>query len=266
MNRNLLLIAAVAALSTGLLAQPSVWPPSPAHLTMAIWPGTPPGAKTSLPPETDMNAVKTKTMAGRPYIRLGNVSTPTITLYKPTGKNTGAAIVVFPGGGYQILSWTWKARRCATGSTRGRHLRAAEVSRARLAGLIPSPLPRCRTRSARWDWCGCTLPSGASIPNRVGVLGFSAGGHLVGGHQQPLRKAALRSDRRRRQAELPAGLLRWFCIPATWRWRTRTSRPIPTFIPRRTRRPRSSCRPRTIRFTWRIGGVLHAVEECQGAG
>lgn len=43
-------------------------------------------------------------VAGRPYVYLDNVSRPTITVYSPKGKNTGAAIVVFPGGGYQILA------------------------------------------------------------------------------------------------------------------------------------------------------------------
>ena len=33
-----------------------------------------------------------------------NVTRPTMTIYSPTGKNTGAAVVVFPGGGYQMLA------------------------------------------------------------------------------------------------------------------------------------------------------------------
>ena len=73
-----------------------------------------------------------RTMAGRPYIRLTNVSTPTITLYKPTGKNTGAAVVVFPGGGYQILSIDLEGTEvCDWLNSDRRDLRAAEVSRAR---------------------------------------------------------------------------------------------------------------------------------------
>jgi acetyl esterase/lipase len=178
MNRNLLLIAAVAALSTGLLAQPSVWPPSPAHLTMAIWPGTPPGAKTSLPPETDMNAVKTKTMAGRPYIRLGNVSTPAITLYKPTGKNTGAAIVVFPGGGYQILSVDLEGTEVCD------WLNSAGITCVLLKYRVPDSGPYPKSAAALQDAqraMGLVRLHAAEWgidPNRIGVLGFSAGGHL----------------------------------------------------------------------------------------
>ncbi|MGH9560902.1 MAG: alpha/beta hydrolase, partial [Terracidiphilus sp.] len=71
---------------------------------MPIWPSTPPGATANLPPEVDENTPQSPKIAGRPIIRLGNVSTPTVTVYPPKGKNTGAAIVVFPGGGYHILA------------------------------------------------------------------------------------------------------------------------------------------------------------------
>src|SRR6185369_11443021 len=44
-------------------------------------------------------------VAGKRVIRLGNVSAPTISIYRaPKGKDTGAAVLVFPGGGYNILA------------------------------------------------------------------------------------------------------------------------------------------------------------------
>src|SRR5204863_8948929 len=43
-------------------------------------------------------------VAGRPWVEVGNVSRPTMTVYSPKGKNTGVAVVVFPGGGYQGLA------------------------------------------------------------------------------------------------------------------------------------------------------------------
>jgi acetyl esterase/lipase len=97
----LLFVVAVSALSLTLAAQPSGWPPSPGHLTLNLWPGVAPGEPANLPPEADTTTAKDQLIAGRPVVRLGNVSTPTLTLYPPKGKNTGAAVVVFPGGGYQ---------------------------------------------------------------------------------------------------------------------------------------------------------------------
>jgi hypothetical protein len=41
---------------------------------------------------------------GRPAVGVSNVTRPTMTVYSPNGKNTGAAVVVFPGGGYQVLA------------------------------------------------------------------------------------------------------------------------------------------------------------------
>jgi len=104
MNRNLLFLAAMGAFSTGLAAQPSGWPPSAEHPTIAVWPGAAPGAPANPPAEADMTTAKDNLIAGRPLVRLGNVSAPTLTLYTPKGKNTGAAVVVFPGGGYNILA------------------------------------------------------------------------------------------------------------------------------------------------------------------
>jgi len=43
-------------------------------------------------------------VAGKPYTWVSNVTRPTMTVYAPEGKNTGAAVVVLPGGGFQILA------------------------------------------------------------------------------------------------------------------------------------------------------------------
>src|SRR6202008_198975 len=43
-------------------------------------------------------------VAGRPAVAVSNGTRPTATVYSPNGKNTGAAVLVFPGGGYQILA------------------------------------------------------------------------------------------------------------------------------------------------------------------
>ena len=104
MRNCLLIIAALAAASSALFAQTPAWPPSPDHLTMPLWPNGAPGAQPSAGPEGDMTTAKDNRPGGKPVIRIGNVSNPTLTLYTPKGKNTGAAVVVFPGGGYRILA------------------------------------------------------------------------------------------------------------------------------------------------------------------
>lgn len=169
----------LVASSTALWAQGSGWPPSADHLTMPLWPHTAPGEPANLPPEADLNADKSATAGGRPYIRLGNISTPTLTLYKPAGTALGAAVLVFPGGGYKILSvdlegteiCDWlnsigvtcvlvKYRVPNTGPYPDSPLALEDAQRA--MGLV-------RQHAAEWG----------IDPGRVGVLGFSAGAHLA---------------------------------------------------------------------------------------
>jgi acetyl esterase/lipase len=83
---------------------PVAWQPSSGHTQIPIWPKGAPDAKPNPAAESDATTAKDNLIASKPLIRLGNVSTPTITLYQPTTKPTGAAIVVFPGGGYHILA------------------------------------------------------------------------------------------------------------------------------------------------------------------
>src|SRR6266446_4772485 len=87
----------------GLSAQTPAWQPSPGHTQVPIWPKEPPDAQPVAGPET-VKTVKDSPVAGRPWLAVENVSQPTMTIYSPKGKNTGAAVVVFPGGGYEILA------------------------------------------------------------------------------------------------------------------------------------------------------------------
>jgi len=82
-----------------LCAQTLSWRPSPEHTQVPIWPGTPPNAQAVAGPEY------TQTVGEDPpgAVVVGKVSRLSITVYSPTGRNTGAAVVVFPGGGYWVL-------------------------------------------------------------------------------------------------------------------------------------------------------------------
>src|ERR1700674_5131079 len=100
---SLVFAVGVVCACGGLSAQKSTWQPSPGHRQVPLWPGAVPDARPVTVPETF--ATETKDLvAGRPWVYVSNVSRPTITVYSPKGKNTGAAVVVFPGGGYQILA------------------------------------------------------------------------------------------------------------------------------------------------------------------
>jgi len=179
---KVMLYASAAAFAAGACAQDSgstpPWPPSAEYLTIPIWPGTAPGEKPDMPPETNVNAAGTKKMAGRPYIRLTNVSTPTITLYKPKLKKTDAAVVVFPGGGYQILSMDLEGTEVCN------WLNRIGVTCVLLKYRVPDSGPYPKSAAALQDAqraMGLVRLHAAEWginPREVGVLGFSAGGHL----------------------------------------------------------------------------------------
>ena len=83
-------------------AQATAWEPSCRQVQMPIWPGKPPGKQSVPGPETA--TVGKELLAGKPVTSVTNVTQPTLTVYAPQGKNTGAAVVVIPGGGFQVLA------------------------------------------------------------------------------------------------------------------------------------------------------------------
>ena len=180
MNRKaILLCAATAALAGSLGAQQPAWQPAPGHLTIPVWPGVAPGAPTNLAAEADMTTAKDNLIAGKPLIRLGNVATPTLTLYEAKGNNTGAAVVVFPGGGYQILAIDLEGTEVCD------WLNAVGINCVLLKYRVPNTGPYPKSSAALQDAqraVGLVRQHAAEWkidPSRIGVLGFSAGGHLA---------------------------------------------------------------------------------------
>jgi acetyl esterase/lipase len=177
--RRVLVLVAVVAASATLLSAQSGWPPPADRPTINIWPGAAPGAPTNLPPEVDTTTAKDNLIAGRPLVRLGNVSVPTLTVYTPRGKNTGAAVVIFPGGGYNILAIDLEGTEVCD------WLNSAGVTCLLLKYRVPKTGPYPKSDAALQDAqraMGLARQHAAewSIdPHRIGVLGFSAGGHLA---------------------------------------------------------------------------------------
>src|SRR5690242_702483 len=90
--------------SSSLAAQQPVWLPPANRPTINLWPSAALGAPANSAPETDITTSTDSLIAGRRLVRLGNVSKPTVTFYSAETPNSGAAIVVFPGGAYHVLA------------------------------------------------------------------------------------------------------------------------------------------------------------------
>jgi acetyl esterase/lipase len=146
--------------------------------TIALWPAAALAAKGYTGEET--NILSTNKVDGRPFNQLSNVINPRMTIYRPPeGKANGAAVLVFPGGSYRILAddmegievcqWlnsigvTAMLVRYRVPPLPGKERYAAPLEDAQRAiGIV-------RSHAAEWHL----------DEKRIGVLGFSAGGHLA---------------------------------------------------------------------------------------
>ncbi len=164
--------------SNSLFAQRPGWQPSRGNTQVPIWPGAAPDAQFGPAPNTE-----TVPEPGE----VDNVSQPTMTVYSPKGRNTGAAVIVFPGGGYYVLAidlegtevcdWlTSKGITCVLLKYRVPNSGMHGDGRRQIKPKAPMALEdaqrtvglvRFRAAEYRID------------PQKIGVLGFSAGGHLV---------------------------------------------------------------------------------------
>jgi predicted amidohydrolase/acetyl esterase/lipase len=157
----------------------------PAHaadgpLVLDVWPGKVAGDRGKIGPER-VRAVAEAPTADAKWIT--NVTRPTISVFRPDEtNNTGVAIVICPGGGYWNLAWDKEGEEVAawmqTLGITGVVLKYRVPRRPGEPEPLPAPGPLLdaqraislvRSRSATWG----------IDPERIGIIGFSAGGHLA---------------------------------------------------------------------------------------
>jgi acetyl esterase/lipase len=145
-----------------------------------LWPGKTPGDAGIKGQET--SRIHQSPLVG-PTRLITNVSKPTLTIYRPAKeKNSGTAMVICPGGGYWDLYWQLEGEEVAAwlnsvgmtgvilkyrcprrpGEARGEPPLGPQLDAQRAVRLV-------RSRAAEWG----------IDPRRIGVVGFSAGGHLA---------------------------------------------------------------------------------------
>jgi acetyl esterase/lipase len=166
------------------VATPAVAADKP--LVVEIWPGTPPeepgtiGAEmVRMSPKLDRKQVEVTEQTRL----VTNVTKPTLTIYRPPkGKETGTAVLICPGGGYWDLYWQFEGEEGAAwlnsiGATgiilkyrvprrpdeiKGEPARRPLQDAQRAVRLV-------RSKAKEWG----------IQPQQIGMVGFSAGGHLA---------------------------------------------------------------------------------------
>ena len=123
-------------------------------------------------------------IADRPTKWLTDVTQPTISIYRPTSENnTGVAMLICPGGGYHKLGWDVEGEEIAAWlNSVGMTGIVLKYRCPRRSGDVPNVPPDgplkdaqravslVRSRASEWR----------IDPQKIGMVGFSAGGHLVG--------------------------------------------------------------------------------------
>lgn len=188
MRQTLFLGIAAVLLMLSVHSQADTWKPSPGHTQVPIWPGEIPDVQTA-PGEEYIETPNSQLVADKPWSGILNVTQPTMTVYSPKTKNTGAAVVVFPGGGFVELAID---------------LEGTEICDWLTSEGITCVLLKYRVPSLPYDWHTNSRPDDLTVsiqsledaqrtmglvrshasewhvdPHKVGVIGFSAGGYLV---------------------------------------------------------------------------------------
>jgi len=152
-------------------------------VTLPLWPHGTPETPQTTEPETDTTKPTDNFLSGHRVVRLTNVTAPTLTVYPPHGQNTGAAVLVFPGGGYRILVTDGE------GTDACHWLNSIGITCILVKYRVPQPngeaghypadpsdledaqqaMRLTRSHAAEWH----------IDPGHIGVMGFSAGANLA---------------------------------------------------------------------------------------
>jgi acetyl esterase/lipase len=164
----------------------SGWQPAAGNTQISLWPKGPPETHAVLGAEAvfyavDMQTKKKKLAGGEPYQYIENVMQPTITVYSPTQNNSGAAVIVYPGGGFNVLAidiegteaCDWLNLNGITCVLLKYRVPCKHIGAYRECPQAHQDAQRAmrivRSHANKWR----------INPNKIGVLGFSAGAHMA---------------------------------------------------------------------------------------
>lgn len=163
-----------------------VWQPAASGTQVPLWPADVTLAKPDSGDHPEATGNGSSLVGGREWHWASYVTRPTMTIYRPTGQNTGATMLVLPGGGFyavatdlegtEICDWvTRQGMTCVMLKYRTPQVWPKENGKQQrpkvLLGLEDAQraIGLLRQRASSY----------AIDPHKIGVIGFSAGAYLV---------------------------------------------------------------------------------------
>jgi len=147
---------------------------------ITLWPGIAPGDAKDLPPEGEFTEGGKKFVAEKPIYLVTNVSKPELAVYRPDpSKNTGAAVIICPGGGHRLLAYDLEGTEIAE------WLNSLGITGIVLKYRVPSRTPEFKCQAALQDSQRAislvrTRAKELGIEtSKIGIMGFSAGGEAA---------------------------------------------------------------------------------------
>jgi acetyl esterase/lipase len=146
---------------------------------IALWSGPAPGERGTVGAEHDRTTDSDRKVAGRRVMRIANVTVPTMTVYRLAGDSRShPAVLVFPGGGYQYVSIDLEGTEvCEWLNSIGLVGILIKYRVPPREGLPRFSLPLMDAQRAMGLVRSHATEWGID-PQRIGVIGFSAGAHL----------------------------------------------------------------------------------------
>jgi acetyl esterase/lipase len=187
-----------------------VWQSTAGGVQVSLWPANAPLAKPDTGDQPEATGNGTGLVGGGKWRWVSYVTRPTMTIYKPKGRNTGTTMLVLPGGGFSVVATDLEGTEiCDWVVQQG-------MTCAMLKYRVPQAWPKVDGKQQRpkvllaledaQRAMGLLRQRASSYgidPHKIGVIGFSAGAYLAAAMSNTEDRTYLISDAADQQSPRP---------------------------------------------------------------
>ncbi|AOH86090.1 xylanase [Sphingomonas panacis] len=183
-----------------------VWQPPQGGVQTPLWPASTPLAKPDSGDRPEATGNGTGLVGGRKWHWASYVTRPTMTLYLPKGRNVGAAMLVLPGGGFEVIATDLEGTEiCDWVVQQGMACAVLKyrVPQAWPEGQRPKVLLGLEDAQRAMGLLRQQASSYGIDPHKIGVIGFSAGAYLAANMSNTEERTYPLADAADRQSPRP---------------------------------------------------------------